>query len=28
MLTLKQFKNTPTCFNLNRSSSGSSLVPR
>jgi len=28
MLTLKHFKNTPTCFDLNRSSSGNSSVPR
>jgi len=28
MLTLKQFKNTPTCFDLSRSSSGISSVPR
>jgi len=27
-VNFKTLKNTPTCFNLNRSSSGSSPVPR
>jgi len=25
---IKMYKTTPTCFDLNRSSSGSTLVPR